>query len=360
MRIDHSFKIAIWLWGTGVGSVPAQSISYTPGPANLDTARFAHVYFLRDTREDSLPYWFGVVINDDSGLCVKTVKGQIYRVNVLMKGETRFSSKIYGVKEEVTLNLQSGRNYYVELRPKKKGEKDIKVNFNVLDDASGLDRISSYPGVIQDRYCILPYLAGRHDFRENVWKDTIGWYASKHYRYLFVPLPSWEIILRSPVRTSLVFHNKTISSTYSETGGIVYQDLPKCRSEADFEQFCREGLLSEMLLKKRDSLISSEIVPISPAEGIQYARLVNVENTNIPDIKDEHRTLLIRTSEIVFFWTDEKGKGYTASLVVSERGLPEELHSLQELERRIKWVWQSFRLVNKDSSKTTCIGCEVE
>jgi hypothetical protein len=316
------------------------------------------VYFLRDTREDSLPYWFGVVMNDDSALCVKTMKGHIYRVHTLSKGETRFSSKIYGVKEEVILPLQPGKNYYVELSPTKTGEKNIKVNFKVLDESTGLARVGLFGGTIQDRYCTLPYLTGNNDYRENVWKDTISWYASKHYRYLFLPLPSWEIILRSPARTLMGFHNRTISSTYSEMGGIVYQSFTKCRSEADLDNFCRGDLLSDMLIKNRYSLISADIHPINPAEGIQYARLVNVENTTIPANSKEDKRLLIRTSQIVFFWTDEKGKGTTASLLLSERGLPEELHTLEELEQHLQWVWQSFRVVDKNSSKTSCIGCE--
>ena len=338
----------------------SQTSTYTPGPADLDTAKLAHVYFLRDTREDTLAYWFGVVMNDDSTICVKTMKDHIYRVNTLLKGATRFNTKIFGVKEEVTLELQPGKNYYVELSPTKTGEKNIKVNYRVLDESTGLARIRSYGGTIQDRYSALPYLAGNHDFRENVWKDTMAWYASKHYRYLFLPLPSWELILRSPARTIMGFHNRSISATYSEMGGIIYQNFTKCRSEADLENFCRGELLSDMLLKNRDSLISSSVRPIDPAAGIQYARLVNVENTNIPANSKDGKRLLIRTSQVVFFWLDEKGKGTTACLSLSERGLPEELHTLEELEQRIRWVWQSFRVVDKDSSKITCIGCGVE
>ncbi|RZT96445.1 hypothetical protein EV201_1083 [Ancylomarina subtilis] len=326
--------------------VGSAQTTYTPGPANLDTSKFAHIYFFRDKVDEFPDNWLSVIINDDRGFCVKAKMNHIYRVNTVLTGDTRFQTNINNEKIEILLKLYPGKNYYVELKPEKKGDKRIVGRMKILDETEGIERIQAFHNTVQDRYCILPF-TGNNDFRENAWNDTIRWFASDQYDYSFMPLPSWELILRSTYRTAFTFRNKLISNTYSEGGGILYQQLKKCRSEIEFENYCRDKFIKSTLDKRRDSLISWEIKPLTIPYGIKYAKIVNIENRSIADNLSNGKPLLIRSTYVVFFWTDQKGKGNTACLYTSERGLPNELQAISILEERILWSWKSFMLVKK-------------
>ncbi len=352
MRITKRNQIVIFLifLSTLLNDAKAQSISYTPGPANMDTSKFAPIYFFRDKEDEFPDNWIGVTINDDQGICVKAKMKHIYRVNTVLSGNTKFQTKINEFKEEITLNLSPGKNYYIELRPERINEEKTIAKLILLDDEEGLSRIRLYTNKVQDRYCILPF-NGDHDFRENAYDDTMRWYASKNYHYYFNPLPSWELILRSKPLTVLGFRNKLISTTYSENGGILYQPLSKCKSELDFEMFCKGKFIESTLTPKQDSIISYEVKSVVIPDGIKYAKIVTTEIKNRTIDLSQDQPLLIRSTYVVFFWTDEKGKGYSACLYTSERGLRNELHTISTLEERLLWSWQSFSLVKNKNNK---------
>lgn len=286
----------------------------------------------------------GVIMNDDQGMCVKAKMKHIYRVNTFLSGNIRLHSKIGEETEEIRLSLSPGDNYYIELKIEKTKDGKIAPKYRMLDKAEGLFRIKSCPNKLQERYCILPF-AGDNDFRENAYDDEVRWYAAKDYHYYFSPLPSWEVILRSKLKTVFGFNNKLISDTYSEVGGILYQPITKCKSEMDFEIFCKEKFIESTLDRKRDSLIRSEVKSLEIHEGMKYAKLVNIEAKNISQDLPSENSLVIHSTYVLFFWTDEKGKGYAACLFTSERGLPNELHDISSLEERILWSWKSFSLV---------------
>jgi len=326
----------------------AQS-TYIPGPANINTSKFAHIYFLRDKEDEFPDNWLAVIINDDQGFCVKAKMNHIYRVNTVLTGDIRFQTNINNAKTEISLDLYPGKNYYVELKPERQVDKSVIGRMKILDETEGKARIQVLSNTVQDRYCILPYI-GNNDFRENAWKDAISWYASNKYDYYFMPLTSWELILRSTFRTAFSFRNKLISNTYSEGGGILYQKLKKCSSEIEFENYCKDEFIKSTLDKQRDSLLSYEVKPVTIPEGIKYAKIVNIENRSTDNNLSDGEPLLIRSTYVVFFWIDEKNRENTACLYTSERGLPNELHPISILEERILCSWKSFMLVKKNNS----------
>lgn len=340
----HFLFLLLLLISTVFNLVNAQPNKYIPGPVDIDTTKFAHIYFLRELEDEFPNNWLGVIINDDEGLCVKAKMNQIYRVNTILNGKTRFHAKIKDVTEEIILDLVSGKNYYVELKPIKKNNGIIVPMLNILEEKEALIRIKAFPKKIQEQYCIIP-LEGDNDFRENVYEERMQWYASKNYNYSFMPLSSWETIIRSPYQTVLGFHNKLISKTYSETGGILYLSNKKFNSEKEFETYCKNKFIETTIDNNKDLIIHFEVKAINVLNEILYANIVNLEiSTNSGKSLNENK-LTIRSSYVVFFWRDKKGKGNTASLFVSERGLKKELHSFLTLEERILWSWNSFELV---------------
>ncbi|GAA4292931.1 hypothetical protein [Aestuariibaculum suncheonense] len=323
----------------------AQPLTYIPGPANLDPDSFAHIYFIRDNNDAFPDNWLAVILSTDTGVCVKAKMNHIYYVHTKRTGPTTLHTKIKDVKTELSLNLEAGKDYYIALKPEYLSDGSIRGSLNQLDNHDGLGRLQHFTGKIQQHYCILP-LDGNHDYRENTWNDTIHWYASKTHDYHFSPLPSWELLLRDNSNTAFAFRNPLISTTYSEAGGITPLPLKKCTSQEMFDDYCNTSFMKTTLDKQHNALTKVTINPVPLPEGISYARMVSLENTNTNTLLPETPQLFMRSIYIVFFWTDDKGKGNTACLYLSERGLPNELHTTSTLQERLLWVWQSFKLVN--------------
>ncbi|MFM2208047.1 MAG: hypothetical protein RL213_2022 [Bacteroidota bacterium] len=322
----------------------AQQLPYVPGPANLDTSRFAHIYFLRDTTDELPDNWFGVIMNNDAGLCVKIKMNSIYRVNTVRTGKNTFWTELGGVKESVTLELFPGSSYHIEIRPEKTGKNVMKSNLKLLKDEAAKARIAAFDGKVQERYMIMPYPSDQTDFTQNIWADTVQFYADKNSRYRFLPLPSWESILASPLMTVYGFRNKEISQTYSEAGGMFSLSLKKCENESAFDDYCKKQFVKSNFITIRDSITHSEVKPLQLPEGIKYARLVTVDGRPQKKKNPDEPQLSMRTCFVVFCWVNSKGKLKSGTVYTSERGLAEELHSAPELERRMKWLWDSFGL----------------
>ncbi len=326
--------------------INGQSLEFIPGPANLDTANFAHVYFLRDKPDEFPDNWLGVVINNNHGICVKAKGNTITAVHTALTGPTTFNTKIEDAHDEVMIDLIPGNTYYIELNPIRNLDQNILGKLTLLEPSEGLNRIEQFSGHIQHRHCILPF-DGDNDFLENVYSDTVHWYASGDFEYRFTPLHSWEIILRSKLKTVLAFRNTILSGTYSEVGGIRYEGLAKCKTPAEFETYVREKFIPSTLSKKKDTLLSCEINSVNPPPEIEYAMLITTENNTKSKKINNEKQLVMRSAYIVFYWKDDKGKGHTASIYDSERGLMEELHAIATLKQELLESWESFRLVKK-------------
>ncbi|MEL0457372.1 hypothetical protein WJN01_14125 [Flavobacteriaceae bacterium SZ-1-7] len=317
---------------------------YTPGPANLNPETLAQIYFLREEGDEFPENWLAVIINDDAGFCVKAKMNHIYRVHTKLTGPTRLRTKIKDITKEVILDLQPSTDYYITLKPIRQTDQRIAGQIAELEPIEGLRRLQAYNSNIQDRYCIVP-MNGNHDFRENTWNDTIHWYAGKTHDYHFKPLPSWELLLRDKQKVALAFRNPLISSTYSEAAGIMPLSLKKCANIEAFENYCQTEFIGTILDQQQDININTSLVPVSLPDDISYARMITIENQNTSTMLPKTPLLNMRSCYIVFFWIDQKGKGYTATLYLSERGLAEELHPIDTLKKRLLWVWDSFKLV---------------
>ncbi|MCR8666520.1 hypothetical protein NO995_02425 [Aestuariibaculum sp. M13] len=340
----HITLIFFYLFAIPILIAQEKPLVYTPGPANLNPDTFAHIYFLREQDDDFPDNWLAVILNDDAGFCVKAKMNHVYRVHTKLTDTTKLHTKIKNAYIELNLILQPGNDYYVSLKPEQNTQ-GLLGSLKLLDNAEGKARLQAYTGHIQDRYCIVP-MTGNYDFRENIYNDTIPWYADKTHNYLFRPLPSWEILGQDSPNTAFAFRNPLISNTYSEAGGITSLSLKKCATIEAFDNYCNTTFIKTILDKQHDTLTGITLTPVSLPKGISYARMLAIENKNTSAMLPETTELLMRSVHIVFFWTDEKGKGNTASMYLSERGLPNELHNFSTLQDRLLWVWHSFKLVN--------------
>lgn len=351
VRITRYRKVSAWIYACtflllAATNVAAQTGKYVPGPANLDTAAFANVYFLRDEPDAFPTAWIGVIMNDDQGICVKVLSNKIYRMRTMHYGTTTFYTRVGTFVNSETLDLAPGKNYYIALWPEQQKPPKIAIKMKILDETAALQRIRNHPYPVEDRHCILPFPLELHEYVQNKWPDTLHWIASKRYSYFFVPAPSLEVIVRSKERTALVFRNNLISTTYSEAGGIQYHSGINFTGEPAFLEYCDQTFPPTTLDRKLDTLKAIAVREVSLPEGITYARMVTIENTsshrNNPAFR---KPLHIIAAYIIFYWKDDKGRGHTAALLESERGFAEELHPRAELEERLLRTWASFRVV---------------
>lgn len=324
----------------------AQTDTYVPGPAHLDTAAYANVYFLRDEPDAFPTAWIGVIMNDDQGICVKVLSEKIYRMRTMRTGTATFYTRVGTFVNSETLELAHGGNYYIALWPEQQSARKIGIRMEVLDETTALQRIRKHPYPVEDRHCLLPFPLELHEYVHDKWPDTLHWIAGKRYAYFFVPAPSWEVIVRSKEQTGLVFRNHLISTTYSEVGSIQYHKGVRFTSEPAFQEYCDHTFPPTTLDRNSDTLKQITVRQVPLPDGITYARMVTIENTsshrNNPGFR---KPLHILSAYIIFYWKDDKGKAYTAALLESERGFAEELHPRAELEERLLRTWASFRVV---------------
>ncbi len=335
----HLLNIAA---STAIGQ---STLLYSPGPANFDSSRFAHVYFLRDLPDSFENNWLGVIVNNNNGMCVKADMNRIYRVNTTLTGPTQFHTHIQDNVERITIDLEPGKNYYVQLKPIRRPNQTIAGEMTLLETRVAMDRMNNYPHAIQDRYCIIPFTPAV-DFIDNAFNDTASWYADKTHQYYFRMLAGWDFVMRSTLRTIYGFRNDLISETFSEAGGLLYLPLSKCKSESAFDKYCNDKFIPGILEHRGDSIIQSSVEAIAAPPGIDYARLVTIENITWQAKQQKGNPLVVRSAYVVFYWVNERGKGFSACLFESERGTSVELHSLASIQERVQWCWSTFQLSN--------------
>lgn len=325
-------------------TVKPQRLSYQPGPANIDTSRFTHIYFLRDSVDDFPGHWVAVVMSDKKWICVKAKPHRVYKVNTSLTGSIRFRTVVFNKKSDIELNLEPGKTYYVALSPLRKTKHSSVHVMRILDESEGKERVRAYNGAIQENFCVLPFGQDIIDFRDHAPGDTVRWYAEEKHLYVFKSLPSWETIYKSPNFLMMMFKNPLISETYSEYSGISNHYLNECESQESFDEYCRNRFIQSIFIAGQDSLLDFEIKGVFKPSGVRFANMINEENKSVNTALPDEKRLITRSSNVLFFWTDQSGQGKTARLYISEEGLPWELHTMEELENRIRWVWGSFSL----------------
>lgn len=322
-----------------------------PGPANLDQHLFSNIYFFREKEDDFPKNWIGIIEEGNKGLSVKVSSKNIYLVHTTTIGKVKFFSKIDEVFS-ITLDLSAGENYYIDCVLTQKTDGKPNLKFVILSPEEGEKRLSNFHNEIKERYCIIPWPSDE-DFISDCYKDTIFWYASKKSYYKFKSVPSWEVILRSKLKTTCGFRNSAISKTFSEVGGILYMPKDNFNSKEEFIQYANSKLKEQILTKKElnsRNAILWEVDSITPLPWMKYAVRVYNEMTLFASDGQtkKERELLSRTCLLYFFWKDQNNNGVSASLFTSEKGLPEELNSKEEIIKKLTNCWKSFGIYKED------------
>lgn len=319
-----------------------------PGPANMDTSQFTHVYILRD-QPDSFPqYWIGVSIDEKDLYCSKVHSKSIYRVNTKLNGAFTFTVISNGIKEGVELHLIPGKTSYVELKVEPSENGSIKPTLDILDDSLALSRIKAFKGTIIETQSMLPYFENA-DFIATEYKDTISLMVNQNFIYRFLPLPSWEVMIRFPTTTAFAFINDDISATFEELGGLLHLGPSKCKSQSEFDVFCKSKLKTQMSAGKGYVLSHSYQSPMPPKEGILYATLLSTEEINKNDTSGSGEFLICHSAYIAFAWKDNQGRIVNDCIYTSEYGLQKEVRSVSQLERELLTCWDSFQLIDLKS-----------
>lgn len=325
----------------------SQDAVFGPGPVGMDTISFARVYVIRDAGGPFPDYWFGVGQTPDAGLSARVSAGQIYCIHTLRSGRNFWWTSA-GDAFVLELNTQRGDELFIEMVVKKTDSGNPKPELVQCSNEEGRRRLDEFSGVIQHRYCELPWDADGQ-FAWDLFRDTVRWYVDDDHYYRFSRLPAWEIFLKSPLRATVGFRNQLVSPTFSEVGGIDPLPRKKMDSAEDFRVFLdtdMRGLLHASWGVQKDQVVNWEMLGDQVVPWAQFSAMMFSEAI------DEHVVqgagtgpLTIRTAMVVFFWKHPNDKkGHTAMLYSSERGRPEELHTREQLLMRISVLLDDFEV----------------
>ena len=112
----------------------------------------------------------------------------------------------------------------------------------------------------------------------------------------------------------------------------------------DYAKLAVRKDLTETSHAEEKDLLLYETKEAALIPGMKYAAIIYSE-INVKGEKElAGKKLLMRSCQVLFFWETDKGKGNTACLYTSERGLPEELHSQQLLVNEMLRTWSGLRI----------------
>lgn len=358
-QMKHNMSVWLFLLVAAVGCISgsAQQHLSGPGPAGMDTLSFAQVYVLREPVGEFPDYWFAVGQTPEYGISANVSAGMVYCIRTLREGKNFWWTSA-GDSYVLELETHRGQDIYLEMVVKATEEGKPKPELVLLDKADGEQRVNAFTGSIQYRYCELP-LHADSKFAWEMFRDTVRWYVDDSHYYQFSRLPSWEIFLSSPLRATVGFRNKLISTTFSETGGIDPLPKKKFNSIEEFRAYLEKdlrGLLITSWGVSRDKvekweLITEEVIPWATYSALMFSEVIDKK---VP-AEAGGNALPIRTAMVVFYWKhDSDRKGKAAILYTSERGLIEELHSRNELLNRMYYLLPHFEVkhMSKISDKS--------
>jgi hypothetical protein len=304
----------------------------TPGPTNLETAKFATFYIIRPDGEVAKNFWLGIYFNND----------QMVRVNDDMRYVIKYAGsgdvEVWTRNEQktaVNIHVESGKTYYLQVTTII-GGKNFFPKIEQLNDADGkaaFDKIIFPPLYVYDPD---PFTNGYY-----VWPDA----AKVGYAHMkFTPPLSARHFFQSTIDGFIFsYYNKTSSLTFSEVVGV-YGGKKNISDREDFLKFANKQMDN---LKKSSSKTATieAITEDSLTCSSDYIYSVYfIEKDSKPNVQVNGVTPFLEVrqySSIVYKKDVKTGKGDYYSIYFSERGLPEELHSKEEIRFKIQRLLNS-------------------
>jgi len=307
------------------------------GPKGMDTTAFSEIMVFRDSAPDYNNYWFSVMIDGTDKPAAIINAGYCNLIRTRKQGAHTLYSKTYAV-DSVELLLQHGKRYYVEMRVIEDNDQP-QPSLRLLTDEEGERRWIELNGETMVRYM---HLADRNsEFAADKYPDSLRWRAGKAL-FSFLRPPSLEVI-KSHI--AMVFHEPDISPTYSEFMTLTESKEKGIKDATSFLRFAEgEG---QDALKGNFRVIDFATVEMRHRDFPQTVIYYIESEDSIARNKGAEAHLHIRNVAAYFYLPDYNRKGGYYTLIVSERGLPSELSTKEELLGKFSVIWSSLQLIQE-------------
>lgn len=336
MKIAVGILILSWLVHL---SSTAQHPSQLPrhlqaGPKGMDTTAFAEVVVFRDGNADFNHMWFSVMF-DQPIVPISIINP--WKCNIIRtkkQGNHTLYTKTYWA-DSIQLFLEYGKRHYVLMTVSKLGDKP-RTSLHLLDEAEGEKRMQGITGKPIVRTMSLN--DRNSNYMEDRYPDSLRWRAGKAL-FRFLRPPSMEVIKS---HMAMVYHQPEISRTFSEFMTIMESKQKGVKDSITFFRFAeskgKENLAGDFELIELQRIQMTR--PEFPNSVIYY---VDAEDSTAKN-KGKEAHLHARSVFLFLYIPGYNRKGGYYSFILSERGLPAELSTKEELLSKFERVWDSLLL----------------
>jgi hypothetical protein len=270
----------------------------------------------------------------DDTLMVRVDNAIRYIIKYPKKGNT----KIWVKNEQVsslTINVEPGKKYYLQMNTEPGGKTGFTklIQLDEKDGEVAFNKINFPPLYVYDRD---PYT---NDFY--IWASSpkLGY---EHMKFS-MPLSTRHYFASALEGFKFTYYNNMVSPTFSEIDGV-YGGKINLSDKEDFEKFenkqtnnLKKGFKKSETLKEftQDTLTSN-------SDYISSVYFVTEDTKASLAIDDKNSVLELRQYSTLLYKKNLKtGKGDYYSIYFSERGLPQELHSKEEIRFKMQLLLSS-------------------
>ncbi len=312
----------------------ADSAKYlsVPGPANQDTSKYATFYIIRPDGDVLRNYWMGIYF--DNAQMVRADNNMRYIIKYPKTGNVEIWTR-NEKKESINIPVEEGKKYYLQVTFEVGGKTGFP-KFIQLDEKEGeeaFNKINSLPLYVYDPD---PYT-----------NDNYIWPSSPKTGYIHMqflpPLSTRHFSFNQLNGFMFSYYNKVVSASFSEIVGV-YGGKANLRDKDEFDKFARKQM-NNLQKSSTKSATIQKITEDSLTSGADYTYSVYfVETDSKPDVEvnGQRPVLELRQYSTLLYKRDAlTGKGDYYSVYFSERGLPQELHSREEIRFKIQQLLNS-------------------
>lgn len=313
-----------------------------PGPANQDTTKFATFFVMRPHSLIAVDSWTGIFF--DEYVMAKVYNNTRYIIKCAKTGKLTVWAGQTKEKSEIEIDAEPGKFYYIRMNIVH-GPKHDLPQLTLLSEKEGLETFTSIQNGPVHVFDPDP-LSFLYSFKKIESQYVLDVNKKTGFNeFLFAPpISTRHYFASADLGYVFGYVNKMSSQTFSELDMVQRLEDIDFSSNEDFENYVKKNLeKSAKKLKKSETL--KEMLyeeGTSPADMTWFA--YSVSNDARPDgIKLHEDTFLeTRTYQACMYKKEIHGtKGRVFLVTFSERGLPEELHSKEEIFYKINLLVQS-------------------
>ena len=303
-----------------------------PGPKNQDTTKFATFYIIRSDGEIAKNYWLGIFFNNVS--MVRADNDMSYGIKYAGTGDVEIWTE-NEQKSSVNIHVDEGKTYYLQLTMIAGG----KIGFpklEQLDENAGknaLAKIRTPPLYVYDPD---PFTDSKY-----IWPSSPK--SGFAHMQFSLPLSTRHFFIRPLIGFMFSYYNKMVSPTFTEADGA-YGSKMNLSGKEDFVKYAAKQTNNLKKSSNKYATIQSieEDSLLSRADYTYGLYFTEEDSKPNVEVNGKRPVLELRQYNVLLYKKDQQtDKGNLYSIYFSERGLPQELHTKEEIRSKIQHLLNS-------------------